>query len=489
MWRNRVFARSAWRLCRGALLIAAVTAACYLTGLNSASTALLFLIAVVLQSLDCNFLEAAAISVLAVASLDYFFTPPLFSFAVEGPLEAITLACLLIVSLVITRIQSRSRAEARESKLQRSNMERLYKVSQELLALAPPAITGRALLEPFLSAFDVAAVCLFDGATLECHEAGSSVGSLQSRTRQAFAVGQDAVYPEPGMVIRCLRVGSEICGAIGFEGLSNADVAAPAVAALASAALERARAFRSATSAAAHAEAEILRSAILDALAHEFKTPLATILTAAGGLRVGGSEAPEQVELAEMIETEAARLGDLTSRLLRLARVDKEELKPRLQATDAAEIVERSIRRYSKLWPDRKISFRETGEAAEVRVDPELIGLAVSQLVENACRYSQPDAHVGIELGVHEYMLGITVRNDGPPIAESERDRIFDRFYRGTEARRTAPGSGLGLYIARKIALAHGGDLFLIENSASGVAFRLTMPFATVEGLSAERKQ
>jgi two-component system sensor histidine kinase KdpD len=489
MWQPGVVGRSAWRLCRGALLIAAVTAACYLTGLNSASTALLFLIAVVLQSLDCSFPEAAAISVLAVASLDYFFTPPLFSFAVEGPLEAISLVCLLIVSLVITRIQSRSRAEAKESKLQRSNMERLYKVSQELLALPPPATAGRALLEPFLAAFNVAAVCLIDAATLECHEAGKSGGNLQAKTRQGFATGQDAVYPELGMVIRCLRAGSEIQGAIGFEGLSNAEITAPAMAALVSAALERARAFASATTAAAHAEAETLRSAILDALAHEFKTPLATILTAAGGLRVGRSVAPEHAELAEMIETEASRLGDLTSRLLRLARVDKEELKPRLQSTDSAEIVERSIRRYAKLWPGHMISFRQAEEAAEVRVDPELIGLAVSQLVENACRYSQQDAHVLIELGVHENMLGITVWNHGPPIAESERDRIFDRFYRGTEARRSAPGSGLGLYIARKIALAHGGNLVLIENSASGVVFRLTMPFAAVEGFSAEREQ
>jgi two-component system sensor histidine kinase KdpD len=404
-------------------------------------------------------------------------------------LEAISLVCLLIVSLVITRIQSRSREEARESQLQRSNMERLYKVSQSLLAMPPPAISGGALLVPFLSAFDVAAVCLFDAATLECHEAGISTGDLQAKTRQGFAMDQDAVYPELGIVIRRLRAGSEIRGSIGFEGLTNAEAAAPALAALASAALERARAFGSATTAAAHAEAETMRSAILDALAHEFKTPLATILTAAGGLRVGGPAGPEQAELAEMIETEASRLGDLTSRLLRVARVDKEEIKPRLQSTDAAEIVERSIRRYSKLWPDRKISFRETGEAAEVRVDPELIGLAVSQLVENACRYSQPDAHVAIELGDHENMSGITVWNDGPPIAESERDRIFERFYRGTEARRTAPGSGLGLYIARKIALAHGGDLVLIENSASGVVFRLTMPFATVEGFSAQRKQ
>jgi two-component system sensor histidine kinase KdpD len=488
MWRTHSREPSAWRLGRGALAIGAVTTACYLTRMNSASTAVLFLLTVVLQSLDCSFLEAAVTSVLAVASPDYFFTEPKFSFAVEGPLEAISLVCLLIVALVITRIQSRSRDKARESKLQRSNMERLYKVSQALLALEPQTITGRTLLVPFLSAFDLAAVCLFDTASLECHETGISRGGLQAKTRQAFFMGQDAEYPELGIVIRRLWARNEIRGAIGFEGLSNADVTAPAMAALASAALERARAFQSATTAAAHAEAETMRSAILDALAHEFKTPLATSLTAAGGLRVGGSSTPAQAELAEMIETEASRLGDLTSRLLRVARVDKAELNPRLQSVDAAEIVERSVRRYSKLWPGHKISFRESGDIAEVRADPELIGLAVSQLIENACRYSQPAAHVLIELGVHEEMLGVTVWNDGPAIAENERDHIFDRFYRGTEARRTGSGSGLGLYIVRKIALAHGGDVILADNSANGVVFRLTVPFATVADSNGERE-
>src|SRR5258706_12958858 len=148
MWRTRTLGRSLWRLFRGAVIIGVVTVVCYQTRLNAASTALLFLISVVLQSLDCSFLEAAVTSVFAVASLDYFFTEPKFSFAVEGPLEGITLVCLLIVSLVITRIQSISRAEADKSKLQRSNMESLYKLSRELLALQPPTATGHALLEP-----------------------------------------------------------------------------------------------------------------------------------------------------------------------------------------------------------------------------------------------------------------------------------------------------------------------------------------------------
>ena len=140
--KARAFRLSALRLLRGTILIGVVTAVCYQAQLNAAPTALLFLIAVVLQSLDCSFLEAAVISVLATASLDCFFTEPLYSFAVSGPLEAVTLICLLIVSLVITRIQYRSRAEASESKLQRANMESVYKVSQELLALSPPTVAG-----------------------------------------------------------------------------------------------------------------------------------------------------------------------------------------------------------------------------------------------------------------------------------------------------------------------------------------------------------
>jgi len=486
--RIRAWRSSALRLLRGILVVGIVTALCYWAHLRDATTALLYLVAVVLQSLNGTFGEAAAISVLATACLDYFFTEPLFSFAVSGPLEAITLICLLGVSLVVTRIQAKSRAEANESARQRSNMESLYRVSRDLMGLSPPALSGPALLSAFLSAFDVLAVCLFDGATLECYCAGASRGDLESKTRQGFISGQAAAYPESEVMVQPLRAQNLLCGALGFEGLRDADAAAPALAALATAALDRVRAFRAATTAAAHVEAETLRTAILDALAHEFKTPLATILTAAGGLRIGGSTMPERAELAELIENEAARLGDLTTRLLRMARVDREELKPRLQATNPAELAGRSVSRYSKLWPEARISIREDGDVGDVHVDPELMGLAISQLVENACRYSHPDSGVVIELDGNARMAAITIWNDGPPIAENERVRIFERFYRGREARMTAAGSGLGLYVARKIARAHGGDLVLVDDSPGKVGFRLSVPFSTGEDFGDERK-
>jgi CheY-like chemotaxis protein len=119
-------------------------------------------------------------------------------------------------------------------------------------------------------------------------------------------------------------------GAIGFEGLRELNVAG-ALAALATIMTERLRAYEQASHAVVATEAELFRGAVLDALAHEFKTPLATILTAAGGIREAGPLRPEQLELAHAVESEVSRLEQLTTRLLRLARLDREEVKPQME--------------------------------------------------------------------------------------------------------------------------------------------------------------
>jgi signal transduction histidine kinase len=170
---------------------------------------------------------------------------------------------------------------------------------------------------------------------------------------------------------------------------------------------------------------------------------------------------------------------------MRLARLDRDEVKPRLEPVDAGELVEMSASRYSRIWPDRRLSFVRASESSEIRVDPELIALALSQLVENACLYSRPESHVEIELARDRDAVAITVWSDAPPIPANERSHIFERFYRGAGANRIAGGSGLGLYVARKIALAHSGDLVLMEepaNASRGVRFRLTVPVAPAEG-------
>jgi two-component system sensor histidine kinase KdpD len=125
-------------------------------------------------------------------------------------------------------------------------------------------------------------------------------------------------------ILGCIRVSGRTIGAIGFEGLENADLTAGPLTALAAAHLERTHSFVHASRAAAAAQTESDRSAVLDALAHEFKTPLSTILTAAGALREVECLGLQHRELAETVEPEAARLGRLTSRLIRTARLERE---------------------------------------------------------------------------------------------------------------------------------------------------------------------
>jgi two-component system, OmpR family, sensor histidine kinase KdpD len=217
---------------------------------------------------------------------------------------------------------------------------------------------------------------------------------------------------------------------------------------------------------------------MLDALAHEFKTPLATILAAAGGLREAGPLGPQQLQMADTVENEAARLGSLTSRLLRTARLDSEEIRPRMELIDLTSLIAPMVSRYSARLPDRRIVLTNPREVVEVLADPELLRLTLNQLIENACKYSLPDSTVTVEIERPEDSVAIKVSNSGSMIPFNERGRIFERFYRGAEAIRCTSGSGLGLYVARKIALAHGGalDLETQDRPNNGVTFCLKLP-------------
>ena len=233
------------------------------------------------------------------------------------------------------------------------------------------------------------------------------------------------------------------------------------LAALAAAHLERTHSFVHASQAAALAAAqtESYRTAILDALAHEFKTPLSTILTAAGALREVRSLGPHHREMAETVESEAARLGRLTSRLIRTARLEREEVKPWIELIDVSSVLADTADQYARLSADRHISVIRSCESSEAMADPELLRLAVSQLLDNACKYSTPNSTVTVRISREQDQIAVRVLSIGNPIAPSERNKIFDRFYRGLDGRRMGPGSGLGLFVARKIALALGGNL------------------------------
>ena len=466
--------QSLLRAIPSAIVITIATFTCFAFHVNFPVVSFIFLIVVVLQSLTGDFVSAVIVSVIAFLCLNYFFVPPVFSLAVSDPSDALALVSFLITGLVITRLIARAREAADLAALQRAQTTRLYELAQQLLASDPNLSLEEGLLEPLRLRFDLAAVCLFDAGTADLCMEGNSLHQLAEQTRAAFVSRSNSQDTNARATVRLLHGKHQIIGAIGFEGLQDVELTAEPLAALAALMVARRLAFQQASRAAAETKAELFRGAVLDALAHEFKTPLATISAAAGGLREGALLAPEQRDLAEIVESEAARLGQLTSRLLRLARLDREEVKPQIDSTELVEVVESVVTQYRLRWQDRKIALIGARQA-HVVADHELLWLGVAQLLDNACKYSGAGAEITISIQADDDVVRIRVWNNGASIPRTEQVRIFDRFYRGIDARQQAAGSGLGLYVARKIALAHGGTLNL-ENAALGVDFIFTIP-------------
>ena len=326
-------------------------------------------------------------------------------------------------------------------------------------------------------------MCLFNADTGELHTEGAPQCGLPERTKQAYILGVDGDDETADVVVRCLRAGSTLIGAIGFEGLPDSEWVAGPLCVFTASALEQARAFRRASYEIAAAQAEVFRTAILDALGHEFKTPLATILAVAGGLRESPGLGPEEAEMAGAIELEASRLSSLADRLLRMARLDREEVKPRLRSTNIPDLVEGVVQRYTAQSPDRQVAVSCPCPCGQALADRELLDLAVTQLLDNAFKYSLPTSAVTVGIDVEGNCIMLRVRNEGSSIATQERDRIFERFYRGADARKLVSGAGLGLYVARKIAVAHGGSLALDERTSPGtVVFCLQLPMLNNHG-------
>jgi two-component system, OmpR family, sensor histidine kinase KdpD len=189
----------------------------------------------------------------------------------------------------------------------------------------------------------------------------------------------------------------------------------------------------------------------------------------------------EDREMARLVEREASRLSSLTDRLLRLARLDREEVKTRLRSSDITALVKRVANRYSTQFTEHRISITCPIGLVEAPADRELLDLAVTQLLDNAFKYSAPESPVAIEIDLQDEGVSIRVRNEGSPIAPLERDRIFERFYRGADVRNQVSGAGLGLHVARKIAAAHGGTLDLDPSASGGtVVFCLKLPTSAV---------
>jgi two-component system, OmpR family, sensor histidine kinase KdpD len=450
--------------------------------LEAAAVGFLYLIIVSVSAIDGDFWLATVISVLASAGLDYFFIPPICQFTISDPRNWFALGTFEFTALMLSQLSRRAQMRTEQAEMERQNGDRLYQLAQRILLLDRSRHPGAYIPPLVRELFELSAVTLFDAHSASTHTSGSVAGSgSEDLARLAYSRDKEELESRTGTWSCPLRLGSRPVGGLALCGGNLTPVIVAAIATLSSIALERARSFEKENSAEAARQLEQLRTAVLDALAHQIKTPLTVIRTASSGLLAAGGLSEPQAELITLVDNQAQALNDLASRLLGAAELDGADLRPNCEPRLLSNLVNETL---AHLHNDEcRNRFRLTTAEDEplVWVDRELIESALSQLFDNAAKYSEPDSPIDIEIAVADADVTVTVRDRGLLISLGERDRIFERFYRGRGSKERSPGTGLGLSIVRKIVDAHHGRVGVESDAEHGTAFTVALPLAGKE--------
>ncbi len=368
--------------------------------------------------------------------------------------------------------------EANVSKLSKEQLAALFKLALQLLALEPQITELSDLIAPFEGVLGITALCVLDASTGRICTIGTVGGELKDQTHATYVAGSDQDDVSADVVIRRLVTRGRIVGAIALKGLQDSTVTAEPLILLAANVLDRARLLRISTEATVSMEIDAFRAANLDVLIGECRNSLATILAATGGLRELGPLLSEQLDMAILVEEEASRLGSVISRLDWTARLDRGEISPRLDTINLTALVAQAVDHRTEISPDRRIVFSSRETLSTTLADPELIRLVVNELLDYACGSAAPAATVYVEIETNAGTVTVRVFSEGDPVPFDQQQRIFERPHLGASAPNFIAGSGLGLYAARKIALAHSGTLELDADRmwTHRIAFRLSLP-------------
>jgi two-component system, OmpR family, sensor histidine kinase KdpD len=461
-------------------IISGIVAALLITGiayrfhfnLSSATSIHLFLITAI--ALKWGFFEASVVSVISVGCLDYFFTEPLLRFYIADSHDWVALATFESVALLVSRLSNQASRHANESELHRAHLQSLYELSQNILLL-----DFQNPIEPQLATFiqqalSAKGVALWNVSDLRLSKAGVC-DFTEDEVRSIFYTESNEDNAVTEISRRVLRLGTRPIGALLIHGHAADTASVNAAVSLVSIAMERARSFASESSAEAARQSEQLRAAVLDALAHAFKTPLTAIQTSSSGLLEMNTLAPTETKLVTLIEEQAEHLAEITTRLLRTAKIDNASLKLKPENIDVSELVRESVAESKGQFALSSVVLALTSERAVVFADRHLLKMALFQLLDNAAKYGRAGSSIIIDVCEQQSESRVSVHNEGSFIPLEERERIFKRYYRSPGSAHKASGTGIGLSVVKHVVEAHHGRVW-VTSDEEGTTFFLTIP-------------
>jgi two-component system sensor histidine kinase KdpD len=463
---------------RYALVIAAIgviTAVDFKLHVNHTTVALMFLVTVLLTSAYWGLRYAVVMAVGASAVFNFFFLPPIGTFAIAEPQNWIALFAFLVTALVASNLAESARREAEGAKQRRREVERLFSLSQRLLASENVLELLNALPLYVQETFSVGSVTVMAADHATVYRSSLDAKFEESVLRSTLLRGEPIT--QGGVSYVPLRLGMRTVGALGVTGDELSRETLDALGSLAGLAIERARALEALSKNRAEQEHERLRTALLDSVTHEFRTPLTSIKASITTL-LSGAALDEQGrrELLTVIDEETDRLNRLVGEAAEMAQLDSGIFKLDLQPHSIGEALGMAREDAKASLESHPLEVAVSASLPQVRMDVQRIGEVLMHLLENAGKYSDPGTPIKVTSEVKGDRLVTSVADRGPGIDSFEQSLIFEKFYRGQNQRYTAPGTGMGLAIAKVIVEAHGGTIGVVSQLGSGSVFSFSLP-------------
>jgi two-component system sensor histidine kinase KdpD len=483
--RSRHFAQSLLYPILALALVAVVT---YLNfavlKVNNATAGFSYLLVVLALATRAGIEASVPASVASMLCYNYYFLPPVGTLNIADPQNLVALFAFLVTAVTASHLSSRAHKEAREADTGRREMARLYEFSRALMLGDSERKLAGQIAQRIAQVFAVPSVVFYVLSEDILYQAGpaeplwTNESSSEIGTILRLVAKGGGPWSKPNVTARVIPVGlgGRTLGSLGLAGAELSDAVLSAIAQLAAIALERVRVQDAVNRTESARENEKLKSTLLDALAHEFKTPLTSIKAAVSTVLAVRTHDAMESELLTIVEEEADRLTDLVTESIKIARIGAGHVQLRRQVISVSDLISSALAKLRNVIDGRPVAVHLAETIPSVSVDPELIQLVLRQLVLNALKYSPSSGEISVSAEPQGAFVAVHVKDTGPGIPEAEQAAVFEKFYRGQAHRNRISGTGMGLTIAREIVHAHGGEIWLQSRTGDGAQFSFTLP-------------
>lgn len=447
---------------------------------NPTTVALTFVLSILVVAAAWGLTYAILMSIVAALCFNFFFLPPIKTFTIADTQNWVALAAFVFTSIVASHLSERVQRGARDATNRRMEIERLYAFSQQLLITDNVVELLKSIPAFVAETFGVehAAIHLADRDKI--YRSGGETEKLSEAELREVSARGEAVLDREGK--RCfvpLHMGVKKMGSLGISGDVLSRETLDALGSLIAIAIERAGAVETLMRGEASRESERLRSALLDSVTHEFRTPLTAIKASVTSLRSSTAmKDAERQDLLAVIEEETDRLNRLVGEAVEMAQLDAHEVKLDLEPHQIREAIDGALEDSRNMIGEHPVQIRLADNLPPAMMDVAWIKKVLQHLIENAVKYSPDHAPIFISSEARNGRLITSVADRGVGIDDLERTMIFDKFYRGQSQRYRVQGTGMGLAIVKAIVEAHEGRIEVTSQLGQGSVFSFGLPIA-----------